>query len=659
MPASRLRILVVLLAVVALLLPGLGCSFIPGLGATDGGVVFAKGPIYGRVVSADGKPAAGVSVKAYLTNSTPLTQGAPLTNSQPLVGNNSMGYRRIAAGGAATTDAAGRFVLAAVDAGTYNLEAAATETSKAWKASVQFKAGDQVEVGDMRLLPTGHISGKVRSDDASVTNFVNTQVYIPGSSYHATTGPDGKYTISNVPVGDFPLRAFQSDLGDAELEGTVAVEANRTSTGPDLILKNIVPKLAKLTRKATDDLTDNAAPGAEVDIHGSNFGFARGTKFQVQFSGSLAEAPTRVSDSLIRVKVPSGALTGNLTVIVGGLTSNALKFRAIKSLALTQGALTVGIGQTRDLSDLVLVKDTNGDPIKEFLDGEKVVNAGPNLTWSASSAGFLGLTEDGLAQGLSLGALQVTARAGDLTPVVLAVTVAQAGDTNPTPGPTSNPTGNPTTQPTTQPSAQPSQQPDDLSTIPGDDDGPGLTGAFIAGTGTRINNGAKGTEIEIRGSGFDQGTIVVQFDGASAQAVATHQVVDAGTIRATIPSSLTFVSTLRVYRDGKKSPGWRFVPIESFSIRRQGTLFLSVGGTSDFAQVEIDAKGPGGETLIPLGIAYGNVKLSVLNLRYKVSDPTGLSVDDAGKITALKAGTFTLTVEAGSLTSRTQNVSVN
>jgi IPT/TIG domain len=64
--------------------------------------------------------------------------------------------------------------------------------------------------------------------------------------------------------------------------------------------------------------------GTSVTISGTNFGTAQGTS-TVLLSGVVA-APTSWGSSSITFPVPSGATSGNVVVIVGGLASNAVSF---------------------------------------------------------------------------------------------------------------------------------------------------------------------------------------------------------------------------------------------------------------------------------------------------------------------------------------------
>jgi len=65
--------------------------------------------------------------------------------------------------------------------------------------------------------------------------------------------------------------------------------------------------------------------GAAVTISGTNFGSTQGSS-TLTFNGTKATSFTSWSASTIKVKVPSGATTGNVVVTVNGAASNGVKF---------------------------------------------------------------------------------------------------------------------------------------------------------------------------------------------------------------------------------------------------------------------------------------------------------------------------------------------
>ena len=69
---------------------------------------------------------------------------------------------------------------------------------------------------------------------------------------------------------------------------------------------------------------NSGAVGTSVTITGTNFGSSQGTS-SLTFNG-VAGTPTSWSSTAIVVPVPTGATTGNVTVIVGGVASNGVNF---------------------------------------------------------------------------------------------------------------------------------------------------------------------------------------------------------------------------------------------------------------------------------------------------------------------------------------------
>ena len=76
--------------------------------------------------------------------------------------------------------------------------------------------------------------------------------------------------------------------------------------------------------------------GTSVTIAGTNFGATQGAS-TVKFNGTMG-TPTSWSATSIVVSVPSGVTTGNVTVTVGGVTSNSVSFDVISGakIALVQ-----------------------------------------------------------------------------------------------------------------------------------------------------------------------------------------------------------------------------------------------------------------------------------------------------------------------------------
>ena len=94
----------------------------------------------------------------------------------------------------------------------------------------------------------------------------------------------------------------------------------------------------------------SAKIGDEITINGSNFENVQG-KSIVSFKGKNAVDYISWSDTQIKVKVPAGAQTGNLAVLVKSIKSNEVEFKVIPQIA----SLTPISGR---IGDNVIVKGT-------------------------------------------------------------------------------------------------------------------------------------------------------------------------------------------------------------------------------------------------------------------------------------------------------------
>ncbi len=101
--------------------------------------------------------------------------------------------------------------------------------------------------------------------------------------------------------------------------------------------------------------------GESVTIAGSNFDPVFTTNNIVRFNGVQAVSILSTTGTQIVVVVPGGAITGPLTVITGGLTSNAVNFTVLQPLALR--LVSVGAAPSKVVIDPVLnqavVTDSN------------------------------------------------------------------------------------------------------------------------------------------------------------------------------------------------------------------------------------------------------------------------------------------------------------
>ena len=102
-----------------------------------------------------------------------------------------------------------------------------------------------------------------------------------------------------------------------------------------------------VTPAITSIQPDSAAVGDTVMISGSNFGDAQGSASVLFSPGIAATVVVSWNSSSIVVKVPAGAVTGNVTVSVNGTSSNGIGFK-------TSTAASSGVSFQTDVLPILL-----------------------------------------------------------------------------------------------------------------------------------------------------------------------------------------------------------------------------------------------------------------------------------------------------------------
>jgi uncharacterized protein (TIGR03437 family) len=407
----------------------LGISLVVACDATRFGVSNQQPPetssaqargIRGTVLDTSGAPAGGVVVRGTLISNN--AGGLISNNGGGLVSNNGgglisngSGLYRTQSGSFETLSASdGSFSFNTSDDQVLTLEAIQRENLKA----IQLGAAASSEPFTLRLAPTGHIRGKVVPADAAVTDLLNIDVFIPGTSYVAKTDAQGNFTLSNVPQGRFTLVADHRDLGRAVFNGLTVV-SGETATPPALALSTRTPVLTSLA-------PGNGAPGALVTLKGEHFGVSSGKRPDVYVNG-LAAQIVSASETQITATIPLGAISGTIRVSVSGLESTTLPFRVLRSLALfpdyqesdfqdptaqPPGSDVIALGATR--SYRVRAFDTEGRPV-----------SAPAVSWST-----LGTVASELSNGefkpLAPGRLAIAAISGSVSTPPLSVEILSA-----------------------------------------------------------------------------------------------------------------------------------------------------------------------------------------------------------------------------------------
>ncbi|HET6347844.1 MAG TPA: PKD domain-containing protein [Candidatus Krumholzibacteria bacterium] len=168
-----------------------------------------------------------------------------------------------------TTDNTGRFAFDGVSPGEYFLNVIADDHLGAGR-SVAVPDGPQLAdtvIVDVNLTPTGTFSGVATLE--SGTTHSGTAVYVDGTSYVAMTTPAGAYSISDVPVGSYTVRATHAGYVDDTKPGTLTT-AGEVVALPAMLLKinsNIAPTatIVSATPLLSTFPVDFVASGTDID----------------------------------------------------------------------------------------------------------------------------------------------------------------------------------------------------------------------------------------------------------------------------------------------------------------------------------------------------------------------------------------------------------
>jgi hypothetical protein len=120
-------------------------------------------------------------------------------------------------------DESGVFEFERVPAGDFSLTAISPLTwREAGKVSGTVQEGQTFEC-NIILRGTGKVSGKVLSYDGIPLGGI--MVYVPGTASYMETGPDGEFSLSNIPVGHFSVNAVDKNTGkEVSTSGVILTE---------------------------------------------------------------------------------------------------------------------------------------------------------------------------------------------------------------------------------------------------------------------------------------------------------------------------------------------------------------------------------------------------------------------------------------------------
>lgn len=194
-------------------------------------------------------------------------------------------------------------------------------------------------------------------------------VSIWGSDFGAG---EGTVTVgglqADVAEGNWREGFITARVPDGAPGGTVKVRRDNGKEGPAVEITLLEPPRLESIQPAA------AMRGQLVELRGSGFLATRAGEDVVSFNGIPATAYELWSDTLIRVRVPDGASTGNVDVSVNGHVSNSLAF-TVKSptgptVDITRPADGATVkGTVRIAADVE--RDGSGGPVELFVDGAR------------------------------------------------------------------------------------------------------------------------------------------------------------------------------------------------------------------------------------------------------------------------------------------------
>ncbi len=165
-----------------------------------------------------------------------------------------------------TTDASGRFELAAIPIGPFTVEASDPASGRLGRASGQMSFEGQVVDVTVVQLPRGTVAGYVLNADG-VSGIPGAAVEISASGItttrlQVTTRADGSFRIEGVSAGAFTLRARDPQSGaEGSTDGTLSIEA-------ETVDRNVVLQPFGSIRVAVLDEQGQPAANASLTMAG-------------------------------------------------------------------------------------------------------------------------------------------------------------------------------------------------------------------------------------------------------------------------------------------------------------------------------------------------------------------------------------------------------
>jgi len=215
---------------------------------TESTYEIGTGIISGKVYDINGNSASGVVV--YLRNSSELASSSIKSKSAQTD----------------TTKSDGSFSFNNVSDGTYNVQADQSDQYKAIQKNVIISGGNSVSLGTLTLAQTGAICGTAQLLDKST--HLGISIFIPGTSFNATTNTSGNYTIVYIPCGTYEVYASYSGYQSSSCE-SISVQSSEATTAPSIVL---IPTAGSSTGGVIFTITDSedltGVSSADVKVGG-------------------------------------------------------------------------------------------------------------------------------------------------------------------------------------------------------------------------------------------------------------------------------------------------------------------------------------------------------------------------------------------------------
>jgi RHS repeat-associated protein len=214
---------------------------------------------------------------------------------------------------------------------------------------VAFGGAPVTAAGQNETSLTATVPANAPPGNASVTVNVN-GYYSSGISFTVIATPSISLVNPNSGVSGTPVNLSGNNFGSSQGSSTVtfngvpaasitswgstfitAVPASNVTTGPVVVVVNSVPSTSTnnvftVTNPAIGSVVPPAgASGSIVTINGSGFQLSANQTIQVLFNGA-SYTPNQFTSTSVLAQVPSGASSGPVTVVVGGVTSNSVNF---------------------------------------------------------------------------------------------------------------------------------------------------------------------------------------------------------------------------------------------------------------------------------------------------------------------------------------------